>query len=201
MAKHKVAKKNKKKEKEKNKKRRRKLRAVKSTLSKKKKKALDKELGKEIKNPALKEARSECNHAAGRDHQHYSVDDFKGLGYVGLNGKLQRYVEVYGEENVSVCRKCYIPMVPIEVIRSTEVSVENLDIALEAMATAINFEQKSTKKIKTIVKGSTESISDLTEIQRRFIKKYNKVADNDDYGTPSRSGGNDKLDFSKVGNN
>lgn len=149
---------------------------MKGTIDKKQLKKLDKILSKTTQIPELESVRKECNHHYKSENALMTVADFKQTDKAQFVPELDKYIEVFGEENVSVCRLCLTPVVNPACVSPDDLKRCSLLVsgAIEIIKMNKKLDKKELKLFNDAKKGIT---SDLKEIGKRYVKVYDKLAD------------------------
>lgn len=135
-----------------------KFKKAKETLSKKERKFLKKQINKPIKvDKDFIELRDKCNHSCDR----ITVEEFcaKNVAFNAYTPMLSNLVNVFGEENVSICKNCYEALVDASCIPT----VEDVAKCATILYAACNFMKQTTAN-----KGEIKSLTKLQENLGKF---------------------------------
>lgn len=144
---------------------------IKGTLDKKIRKSLKKDLDKAFEIKSLEKAREHCNHRTKKGEVNtMSIETFKQDQTEFLIPNLQSFVDVFGEENVEICKGCFTPIVNDITLINPE-DLTKAAIIMEAMGAAIVLNSEKSKEIETY----RTVVRDNQKTARFVAKKFRKV--------------------------
>lgn len=148
---------------------------LKGNLNKKLFKSVQKELDNAFEFEKLEKLRSSYNLRNKKgEPQQISVAEFKAEGIDQLVPGLDKMVSIYGEENIAVNDKAYVPMLADLSLIDVE-EVQAAVLALELMVNALIINTKKEKQI-----GAYRKVLKDTQKSVRFItKKFKKIQPNE----------------------
>jgi hypothetical protein len=149
-----------------------KTKKIKGTLDKKIKKALKKDLDKVFEVKSLEKAKADCNHRNKKGAvDTMTVAQLKAEQLDFLVPNLQAYIDLFGEENVEICKGCYTPVVSnIELVDAAEVA--RGAVMMEAMSTAIVINSEKSKEVEAY----RSVIKENQKTTRFIMKKFRKIS-------------------------
>lgn len=149
------------------------LKRVKPSLDKKEAKESKKILQQPVEVPKeFKKNRFKCNHAG----TVITAAEFKAMTptYAAYTPMLDTMIEVFGEENVGVCKSCYDVLVGTDCIRTADID-KAVAILYAAANTVVSHKRFKTDEIKEIAKVK-DSLADWSGIAEQFNKLEEKGA-------------------------
>lgn len=159
--------------------------SVKATLNEKQYKKLDQKIEALSDIPELREPRKVCNHQGKKDIALVSLKNYEGETFVVKN--LESMINVFGEENVGVCKKCRVAVPELSCI-----GVDDLERAHMVIASAVEHIVTRTddrKEVELLHKALKNFEEDFRIINKKFRKTLDKSLpmgklDRDDFKRP-----------------
>lgn len=160
-----------------------KFKTVKPTLSKKEAKSNKKTVLSPVEVPKeFRKNRLKCNHAA----RIISVEEYRNMTptYAAYTPALERVVELFGEENVGICKDCYDVVVNRNCVTSKDVNDAAVTLYAACNVVIANRRMKD-DEVKEIskLKDVLENFMPVLELMRKIEEDGSQSANSENVGS------------------